>query len=329
MPSWVPAPDAIAAELLEEEFGIAVEGVEFLERESTNDIFRVSSGRGRLIVKRLGRPGSPVWHDFQAEVLDRLAAQGYPAPGLLSTPDGRKTVSWAGSVWHVSPWVNGREFAAGNAADVVAAAVCLDRLHALAAGLPSTSPAAPVAEVTPWLAGDEGDLASMLALVAELRPGAPEREVYRRAWQRARPALSGWDGLPRTVTHGEFIGSNVLYDRRGSVACVLDWDAVECGPRVRDLARGCLFFARRARGGIDVFSELVWVFLREATRTVALTEAERVAIVPFLELFFVPTKGYLTVMAQERPDMIDWYLGWSAHGAGRVRDILGPILAEV
>ncbi len=328
--SWTRTDDPLVARVLDGWYGLTAIAVDSLERESVNGMYRAHTGSGPVVVKRLGRPGSVPWLDYQARTLDALRDNGFPVPAGIRARDGRATVPAEGYQWQVCRYVESRPFVPGDEVDVDAAAACLDALHALAPRLPADSPPSPIQDVEPWLRAGEADLAELDRTVREVAPdrAADLYRSYRTAWEQATAELPATDyfALPRAGTHGEFVSSNVLYAERG-VAAVVDWDAVQVRPRVSDVARGALFFARRARGGIEIFEPLVPRFIEGATRSAPLSSAELAAVIPFLQLYFLPACDYLRTLAGHDRSMLDWYLGWTASGAVRVRSLLAPILA--
>jgi Ser/Thr protein kinase RdoA (MazF antagonist) len=327
--SWVASADPRVPELLRTHYGRTAVSVRRLDRESVNEMFRVRTSDEELVVKRLGRLGSAEWLNYQADVLDTLSEHGFPVRPWLRSLDGHGTTRIGDDQWQVARFAESRPFVPGDAADVTSAAACLDHLHQLTDLVPADSPRAPIQDAEPWLCATEADMAELADTVHQVAPADAGGYVatYRDIWTRAQAELSGQDylALPRRITHGEYVSSNVLYGQDGVLA-VIDWDAVQVRPRVSDVARGALFFARRARGGIEVFDELVPVFLRRATESAPLSDAEFAALIPFLECYFLPSPGYLRMLAEHEPDMLTWYLGWSSAGAARVRPLLTPIL---
>ncbi|MFI7110337.1 phosphotransferase enzyme family protein [Nonomuraea sp. NPDC050227] len=328
--SWKESDDPLVPKILRDEFRLgAVGGVEWYDRESTNGVFRAQTTHGPVIIKRLGRPGTIEWLEFQADTLQALHECGFPAQPLLRCPDGRRTVLAHDEQWQVTPFIAGRPFTPGSEADVDVAAACLSRLHGLSALAPEPSPTSPIRDAEAWLHLDETDLSEVAATIQELAPHTPSEvfDKYRAAWQRARQTLSleGYQALPHRLTHGEYVGSNLLYGS-DDVICIVDWDGLQVRPRLADLARASLFFPRRVRGGIEVIESLVPRFLRVATQSEPLLDNERDAIIPFLELYFVPIPAFLRMIAERNPTMLDWYLGWSSAAAGRVRQILTRLL---
>ncbi|MDF3290298.1 phosphotransferase enzyme family protein [Streptomyces silvisoli] len=327
---WVLTDDPLVPGVLAHHYGLVAASVARLDRESVNGTFRARTAIGDVVVKRLGRPGTPEWLDYQAGAIDALHSHGFPVEPLMRSVDGRGTAIAEGQQWQVSRFVESRPFQPGSEADADAAASCLDALHELSPRTAEDPPASPVQDVEPWLWAEDADMAELVRTVGEVAPhAAPEIcRTYQAVWADAREDLSAEEyfALPRRITHGEFVSSNVLFDG-GGVACVVDWDAVQIRPRVSDVARGSLFFARRARGAIEVYQDLVPRFIEGATKSAAMIPAEIAAVIPFLELYFLPSCSYLRALAEHDRLMLDWYLGWSSSSAARVRPLLTPILA--
>jgi Ser/Thr protein kinase RdoA (MazF antagonist) len=331
---WRAEEHPLVVATLRERYGLTVHSLERLHRESVNLVFRAVTDQGTALVKRLGRPAEPGWLAFQAAVLSALCDRGFPVQPLWPARDGETTVTAGEQLWQVRPYAQGRAFRAGDAHDVEAAARALAQLHrapveALVPAGVSAGAVSPTDDLVLWLWDDGAAHAALEELVRRIAPATLADAVlphYREAFTRARRQLgpAAYQSLGRVLTHGEFVGSNLLLGDR-DVCSVMDWDAVQVRPRVYDLARACLFMARKARGSIQLHEDLSELFLRTATSDAPLSEAERDALIPILELYFVPSPAYLSVMAELAPADVPWYLDWSAKGAAQVRGLLSPV----
>ncbi|MGH8794762.1 MAG: phosphotransferase [Stackebrandtia sp.] len=326
---WQPSHDPVATRVLTQGYGLNVRGLRLLRRESANQVYRADVDGGSVVVKRLARPGSASWRAFQARTMVRLRDQGFPVAPPVTATSGLPAAEAGGFWWQVLPFDPGRAFRSGDAPDVAAAADCLDRLHGFG-DVDDVEPAAsPVRDVESWLTADETELDRLTEMIDDVAPNTPDdvRKRYAATYERARSSLdmNAYRELPRGLSHGEFIGSNLLFQDDG-VSCVLDWDALDVRPRVADLARACLFIARRERGKFDVHADLARAFLRDATASRGLGDDEAAAVVPYLELFFLPSRTHLSVIMRHNPEIVRWYLGWSAAGADSVRAVMTPIV---
>ncbi|MGW3284778.1 phosphotransferase family protein [Streptomyces sp. NPDC001002] len=190
----------------------------------------------------------------QAQVLGALAGSAVPVPGVVAVDE-------AEPAWFAM------EFVAGEAIEPVldehsldpelcrnrmlAVAHVLRALHATT-GTPSTEPLDPAGELDRWTR-------TMRAVPVELRPGA--EDVLSALADRIP------DGVPSTLTHGDFRLGNVLCEG-ARPAAVVDWEIWGYGdPRI-DLGWFLLFadhhnFPRlgRAVPGLPTERELLTAYL--------------------------------------------------------------------
>lgn len=330
MSAWRKAEAAEIPARVAAAYRLEIRSIERLDRESVNTVYRVSCGTRRLILKRLAREVTDQWIEFQAATLEELAADEAAVPTPVRTHDGAPSVRADGAVWQVWGHVDGSPYRRESASHVEAAALFLDRLHTRpvpggpAGDLPAT-------EAEQWALADESAFEDIASLIAEV-PGTDHGALaatYHEAWARSAPAMrSGYRRTASCLSHGEYIGSNLLFDG-DRLAAVLDWDAAGLRPRVADLARGALFLARTKRGGIAIEPEVAVAFLRSATASLPLREAELGLIIPYLELFFIPDPAYLRLLLASAPGLLHWYLDWSSTGARTVSSIMLPVVESL
>ncbi|MFF3956659.1 phosphotransferase enzyme family protein [Streptomyces sp. NPDC001890] len=330
--SWQAATACEAYEVLHDHYALQPHTVERLLRGSVNTVWRLRSPDGDFVLKRLGRRASAGWLEFQGTATARAHDQGVPVQPLVIAVDGRTTVDHNGTQWQLRPYVEGRPCTDGDASDLGKAARCLATVHSVP--LDGLSPAAenPVQDLEHWLTTDESGLEEVGRVASAAVPRAlweAVRPALADAYRRARAELDWplYQALPKTLTHGEFAGSNLVFDDRGDISCVLDWDAVDIRPRAYDLARAALFLGRKRRGGFTVHPNLAAGLLVEATRGRPAEPRELAAIIPILELYCVPTVRYVEQLAEHSPDTLQWYLGWTAEGASMVRATLAAAVA--
>ncbi|MEU1294752.1 aminoglycoside phosphotransferase family protein [Streptomyces sp. NPDC005840] len=334
MSAWRPDPGPTVPEVVGTAYGLEPRSVELLVRESPNQVWRFTAADGPYTLKRLGRPGQESWLAFQDAAVLRAAAHGVPVEPLLRTADGRPTAAAHGALWQLRRYVAGRPAADGDAADLRAAAEVIAAVHAVPLdGLPEAG-GNPIQDMEFWLGADAEALDRLGALVRDLVGAALWEETadaYRGAHRRARAELdlASYQALPTTLTHGELAGSNLVFDDDGTLVSLLDWDGVDVRPRVYDLARGLLFLARAGRGSFRVHHRLGTDLLLGAAGGRPLTRAELQAVVPVLELYFVPTPRYVRQLAATDLAALRWYLGWAADGARTVRESVREVVGAL
>jgi Ser/Thr protein kinase RdoA (MazF antagonist) len=308
-------------------FGIEADTLQPVESGSPNHSWIISAGPRRLVVKECTHDGSAAWFQFQEVTIEQLVAADFPIQALLAAPDGRRTVEHDGGRWQLRQFVAGDDFVPGNADHLDEACRVLARLHAHPVTIPPRD--GPNQDLEYWLEGGDACLQELLAEAASLAPDRVRalEPVYRDVWERAHGALDSeaYRALPARLIHGEFHGNNLLY-AEGRLRCLLDWDGVQVRPRIYDVARAGFFLTRVRRGAFQLNRTLTERFLRAYEVACGLTGAERAAIVPILQFYFLPTPRYLRQLAGHQPDLLHWYLGWSSDGGRAVSTEMAPIV---
>ncbi|MFI6776091.1 phosphotransferase enzyme family protein [Nocardia sp. NPDC050412] len=320
-----PGP-AVASEY----WGLPIRNAERLDRESANALWRLRTGDGVYVLKRLGQPASLQWLDFQSTATRAADRAGIPVMQTIPSVSGAHTVSTTIGQCQLRRYVEGRSFQSSSSSDVAKATEMLRALHRVpVAGL--TLVPCPSANLESWLAADETALPELEKVLTQVVPaGLAGRAVldYGAALDRAQNQLGAADyrSWPVALTHGEITGSNLVLDADGGLGTVLDWDAVQLRPRVHDLAMAALFLGRKKRGSLNIDPNIARAVLEQATAGNPLTVAETDVLPAVLELYFVPTADRLARYAKTSPQDVKWYVGWSAEGARRSRELLAPIL---
>ncbi|MDJ1130763.1 phosphotransferase enzyme family protein [Streptomyces iconiensis] len=334
-PTWSAVRDPAVAQVLTRHYGFGTCPAWSLNRESVNQVWYVETPGGPGALKRLGRDVTPEWLAFERAALPRLTAAGIPVAAPLLTVEGATSARTGGSVWQLRPWREGRPFDSARPQDLERAGAFLSALHRIPVdGLPAGGHSA-TQNLEFWLtterplqaALDEVDEIAAPHVTPAVRKHA--QRAYSAVLHRARAELDGYQDLPAVLTHGEVAGSNLLYSASGALTCVLDWDALQLRSRVYDVARAVLFLPRRARGSFQVLPERARAVLTASTAHEPLGPGELRALLPVLELNFVPSPGYLRQVARHAPGILDWYLGWRAEGATTVRGVLSEVVAAV
>jgi len=332
-PIWTGVHGGPAIEVARIHFGRTPSVLERLDRRSVNTLYRFKADGNTYILKRLGRAVAAGWLAFQSQAVERVHERGVPVTPFVPSVRGENTVCHAGSAWQLTPYRPGRPFVDGRADELTRVARCVSLVHSVPVDGLDIAAANPIRDVETWLDSGRDELARLSAAarvagVAEADLASLARE-FERTLDRALGELDAatYAALPRTLTHGELTGSNILVDpATQEVVALLDWDGVAVRPRAYDLARGALFLARQRRDGFAVHDELVVSFLRTGSQPTPLATEEIDAIIPILELFLLPTAGYVSDLARHAPASLDWFLRWSAEGAGHVRSVMVPAL---
>ncbi|MFI9504911.1 aminoglycoside phosphotransferase family protein [Nocardia sp. NPDC052566] len=330
-PAWVPCTeDDPGPGIAREHWGLTVLDAERLDRESMNGVWRFRTDDGRFVLKRLGLPASARWLDFQLAATEAAARAEIPAARTIPSIRGIHTESTTIGQCQLRRYRDGRSFTAGSTADITQAAQMLRSLHRVpVAGLAQVP--CPSANLESWLAPAENALQDLEKVLAEVVPAdLADRALhdYGSALDRATHRLGavGYATWPVVLTHGEISGSNLVFDAEGMLAAVLDWDAIQLRPRVYDLALAALFLGRTKRGSLNNDPAVARFFLDQATIGNPLSGKEIDALSAVLELYFVPTADRLARYAHGASKDVERYVGWSAEGARRSRELLAAII---
>ena len=181
----------------------------------------------RLVARRSRRSAAAL--DWELDLLDFVAGQGFLVPAVVPAADGRRHVD--GVV--VQRWLAGRPPAEGDWPGVAAE---LGRLHEVTAGWPQRPGFLSCRDLLTASRGGDVDL--------DLMP-ADAVTACRRAWA----ALSG----PLTVVHGDPCAANVRVGDDG--VGFLDWDEARVDHPDLDLADlpGVLPRGHVARAAVDAW----------------------------------------------------------------------------
>ncbi|MFF4503460.1 phosphotransferase family protein [Streptomyces sp. NPDC001401] len=219
--------------------------------------YSIAAGPVSYVVKAVPPGQRPVGRNDvlrQARVLRALAGSPVPVPGVVAVDEGEPA-------WFAMEFVDGEAIEPVLDEHRLDPGLCRARMLALAdvlrdlhgtTGAESAQPLGPAGELDRWSR-------TMRAVPPELRPGA---EAVLDALASGIP-----DGIPPTLTHGDFRLGNVLCQGE-QPAAVVDWEIWGYGdPRI-DLAWFLLFadhrnFPRvgRAVSGLPGEEELLTAYL--------------------------------------------------------------------
>jgi Ser/Thr protein kinase RdoA (MazF antagonist) len=142
--------------------------------------------------------------------------------------------------------------------------------------------------------------------------------------------LARLDALPVGRVHGDYHGRNMVFvgdELRG----LFDFDDLERGPLVFDVARGVHMFGREARGSFRIRPEVARLFIAAYARGRALNHEERDALPVMVAMQFPPHVRYHCYCQQRRGEGIEARL---RREVGIMRALraemarIGPLLAH-
>jgi Ser/Thr protein kinase RdoA (MazF antagonist) len=266
--------------------------------------WQIRTSRGVWLLRLRGvRTSTSELVAYDHGLRDHLLQHGVPTAAPLTTRDGRRCVLLDGRAFELYPWVEGCCLGSADATTLSRAARGLAQFHAAAADYPGARSLPPVAQYTTLgctAASQRMENPVLLSgIYADLRRRsaagsfAPALRVARSWLERLETefAASRYDALPQTVTHGDFTLANLLFDTKGNLAGIFDFDWSRWGPRVRDLADGMYFIAGIRRsplepGNIWSLTESVGLTVDRcadwlnAYQSVAVLSAEEAACIP-------------------------------------------------
>jgi Ser/Thr protein kinase RdoA (MazF antagonist) len=260
-----------------------------------NQNWLVQDQRGRrYVLRRNLQHSEPRRIEFQARFQQHLLRRGFPTAEIVETRAGDPFVlDGTGIPWMLCTYVEGDEFDFSRHAQVAEAARRLAQFHLLAETFPGEAVPLDYQQTIRdwWLTADENQwqLEEMYA-----GKGVEDELCYLR--ERWRQILAGWplariDALPVGWVYGDYHGRNVVF-AGDEISGVFDFDDIERGPVVYDVAQGALKFGRERRGSLRIRPEVARLFIREYARRRRLTDEERAALPMMIAITFPPNAPY-------------------------------------
>lgn len=192
---------------------------------SVNSNFAVDSDTGRVFL-RLYEERDLSGAQRETAMLERLAAAGVPTPAPLRGLDGALVCVLAGKPAAVFPWRDGQMRCQAGVTPEDAARIgeALAHVHVAGAG--------------ERCEGGRFGFAELVARVDRIAASGDPRFVPLAPSLRAtlqRFHAERQPGLPRGLVHGDLFRDNVLWDGRGEIAALLDFESASEGTYAYDL----------------------------------------------------------------------------------------------
>lgn len=212
----------------------------------SNANFRVQSTEGTLFLRahRRGRTYERV--EREQAVIRWAAGAGLPVIPPATTPGGAPIVEFAGHLWSIYPWIEGRTLQRGSIAPEGARMLgrLLGRLHRVLAGYPREGPGR-----NSELRWDREASLADLALVGERMRERGAKPQWKQAFEEHLAMVdsgetqesSRFEWLPVQPTHGDFHERNVMLDGDGNVLAVVDWERFCLQPPAFEVLRAISF----------------------------------------------------------------------------------------
>ena len=273
-----------------------------------NDNWLVEDARGcRYVLRRNLQHTNTHRIEFQVRLQQHLLRHGFPTAEVVETRSGDVFVLDDGCVpWVLTTYVEGTEYDFGSRGQVLEAARRLAQFHAIAEAFPGEAIAL---EYQPpirdwWLNAEKN-----LDVLEKIFAGAGVRTElsYLREWWRwvlAVWPLERLDALPKGRVYGDYHGRNMVFvgdELRG----LFDFDDVEWGPLVFDVARGSGSVTTIRSFCSRIRPEVGRLFIEEYSRGRFLSREERAALPMMVAMHFPPDPRYHQYCRQQRGENIE------------------------
>ncbi len=254
--------DAGDAETLLRAYGRgSLRGLQGIAGGSVNSNFALETEQGRVFL-RLYEEQDRAGADRETAMLERLAAAQVPTPPPLRRLDGDLVSVVRGKPAALFPWCEGtmRCQVGVTPEDARRVGEALARVHLAGAGEAAAAGRFGYAELVQRL--------DRIAASADPR-FAPLVPPLRASLDRVHVARAG--GLTQGLIHGDLFRDNVLWDTRGEIAALLDFESACVGTYTYDLMVTVLSWCF----GDDFDPHLATAMCRGYDRVRPLSEAEK------------------------------------------------------
>jgi Ser/Thr protein kinase RdoA (MazF antagonist) len=308
--------------------------VRAFEASTRNDNWLVEDERGRRYVLRRHLQHAHVPRiAFQVRFQQHLRRHGFPTAEVVETRAGDLfALDDEGVPWVLCTYVEGHEYDFDRREQVREAARRLAQFHMMAETFPGE---AVVLDYQPpirdWWVRAAENLQALEAMFAGV--AVQDELAYLREWWRrvlAEWPLARLDALPVGWVYGDYHGRNMVFVG-DELQGLFDFDELERGPLVFDVARGVHMFGREARGSFRIRPEVARLFIAAYARGRALSPEERAALPVMVAMHFPPNARYHRYCQQRRGEDIEARL---RREVGTMRALraemarIGPLLAQ-
>lgn len=232
-------PDALLAEV-RERYGVVADSAEEITGGTASILWRLHSEP--TVVVRLSRYYPLADQQWSCRVAAEFAGKLPEAIAPLKASDGEAAFPWQGQAITVWPFVMGAPLDRQNPVELRQAARLLARLHNAARAFPSLS---------------EGKAPERDDTDAKVLLPDPELDEWLQSWEEHSDEHVGW-------IHRDFFPGNVLC-RDEQIVGLVDWDEVEWGPLINELAWSVWEFGKSPAGDALVLDRAL-EFLSEYER---------------------------------------------------------------
>lgn len=279
--------------------------VERFEASSRNDNWLIQDEKGsRYVLRRHRQHREAERIAFQLSFEQHLHRRGFPTPQVLETVAGDAFVLGDDGPWSLYEYVDGTFFRFDRPGEVVEAARRLAQFHLLAETFDSEDV---IVDYSPpirsWWVDPESDLEALRHLLAG-RAVDEELAYVRDWWQWVLVAwpLARIDALPMGWVHADYHGRNVVFVEN-KIRALFDFDDLNRGPMIFDVARGVHMFGRESRSSPHIRPDVARYFVREYGHGRALTAEELSALPMMVAMYYPPSARYYRYCQQLGEDL--------------------------
>jgi homoserine kinase type II len=246
-----------------------------------NENFLIEDGGGQRYVLRRHRLNADIRRiEFQLALQDHLASHAFPTSTVVETASHhRVTIDDDGVPWVLFTHVAGNEYDFERPEQAIEAARSLAQFHRITESFQYDAPPPEYkASIRQCWANAKDDLVALASLFEA--DGVHDELAYLSRWWES--ILREWplgrlDALPSGWLHGDFHGRNLAFDD-DEIVGLFDFDDVNRGPYVHDVAAGALKFGREGRGLLTIRPDVARAFVEGYAAVRPISKEERAAL---------------------------------------------------
>jgi Ser/Thr protein kinase RdoA (MazF antagonist) len=218
-----------------------------------NGIIFIQTKKGKYAIRYMSIKTNMERIKFIEDALSTLQKEGLPVVRAVKTKEFQYSSMKDHTIIQVYPYIHGFDFMFYKK-QIVANAKTLNKFHC---ALSSFDPGPlPDIFIYPTLENLENKI-QILSQNKEKLSGYSLSKIItlykaiEHHWQKFNPSY-----LPKTVIHDDWHPWNMIYHSDGSVAAILDYDYMQQGERIYDIAYALYYFYKRAPGDPSKLTQL-------------------------------------------------------------------------
>ncbi|MCJ8174442.1 phosphotransferase [Clostridium botulinum] len=287
--------------------------IERLKGASPTKSWRVDSTKKSYVLRKCVRNNDKEWLLFQNDLVEELYKRKYPVQPVIKTQEGQSIIFENECYWQLREYTSGRCYEMGNVDDELEAVHKLIELHNMD-NLPK-GPSNPNNSVEGWIFNTEFNMKKIELELCNCTDKSNAVNLMKKYWSILENTFkyitpNVYKSLPFAMTHGDYHGTNLIFKEK-EIAAIIDLDTIEFRPRVFDLAVSSFMLTRKRRGSFELDLNSTKKFIKIYSSNNKLLNSEWLSIIPFLNLYFLPSADYLKLLRTNTDKGIEWYLKWT------------------